>query len=171
MDILRESACYPERNEHILGLLKERSSKWKPTSCLIFIGVGSGYHEWKAIELFKENLWDIEEVIFTERLVDREWLRIWTVLAQEHDIKFTFVRSYQELLGVVYAEKFVVIYINGTFFFSKSTCGNYFKDEKEAAVDFWKICDESAVNNIECMQAYWEEPVPFPRMETLLHAF
>lgn len=161
MEVLAGSACYPERNDHIIRLVRESASTWKKVSHVVFVGCGSGYHEWTVLRMLQEDLsWPIEKVTLMEREIDPEWELIWNQMANDHKVSLEIVRSYWGLSKLPFVEHFAVIYINAEFFFSFFTCGeNNVEREKESADAFWGICHEKAVNQPLCFQAYHERPI------------
>ena len=80
-----------------------------------------------------------------------EWLLPWREIARLSNVRLDVAKSYSDLVDIIIpcsGRVVVVVYINGSFRFSPSSCGTNPEIEKSrrAAVKFWDWCTTHAVN-------------------------
>ena len=153
---LRNDACYPDDSE---AKLLQNVTEWfgglilgdTATMCLVFPCCGSGYFEWSAFVQMRHELNNVQRIVMMDSHIKDEWLLPWHDIAQLSNVQLDVAKSYSDLGDIITGEEVgtvVVVYINGSFRFSPSSCGTKPEIEKSrrAAVVFWDWCTTHAVN-------------------------
>jgi hypothetical protein len=150
---LMNDACYPDDSE--TKLLKNVTDWFEglnigTTTTCVFPCCGSGYFEWSAfIQMRREtNMLDnVNRIVMMDSHIKDEWLLPWREIARLSDVHLDVAKSYSDLV-IPCSGNVVVVYINGSFRFSPSSCGSKPEIEKSrrAAVMFWDWCTTHAVN-------------------------
>jgi len=158
---LRNDACYPDDSE---SKLLRNVTDWfgglilgTATIC-VFPECGSGYFEWSAfVRMRRETnvLDNVQRIVMMDSHIKDEWLLPWREIARLSNVRLDVAKSYSDLVDIIVpcsdevgAGVVVVVYINGSFRFSPSSCGTKPEIEKSrrAAVVFWDWCTTHAVN-------------------------
>jgi hypothetical protein len=150
---LRNDACYPDDSE---AKLLQNVTDWlgglslDTTTICVFPECGSGYFEWSAFVQMRRELHNVQRVVMMDSHIKDEWLLPWHEIARLSNVQLEVAKSYSDLGDIITGEvgTVVVVYINGSFRFSPSTCGTKPEIEKSrrAAVKFWDWCTTHAVN-------------------------
>lgn len=161
LDHLQKDAWFPEHCNNLLRVFKSETSKWKRSSCIVFPESGCGYFEWKAVAILIDQGWCVDSVIFMEPNMNQEWRHIWNATALELHVNYTAVDSYKELYEFILQQKireFTVIYINGSFCFSKFVYSteDAALQERYNAVQFWNLCETRCCNAPKNFLSHYE---------------
>ena len=150
---LRNDACYPDSEAKLLNNVTD----WfgglilgNATVC-VFLCCGSGYFEWSAFVQMRRKLHNVNRIVMMDSHIKDEWLLPWHEIARLSNVRLEVAKSYSDLGDIIAGEvvgTVVVVYINGSFRFSPSSCGTKPEIEKSrrAAVKFWDWCTTHAVN-------------------------
>ena len=154
---LRNDACYPDDSE---AKLLKNVTDWfgglslgNATVC-VFPCCGSGYFEWSAFVRMRRELNNVNRIVMMDPHIKEEWLLPWREIARLSNVRLDVAKSYSELVDIIPCSGevgigvVIVVYINGSFRFSPSSCGTKPEIEKSrrAAVKFWDWCTTHAVN-------------------------